>query len=89
MNHKLLRDLHSNGLVHGDVRATNLLFGKGEDAYLIDFDFLSTKGSLYCNNYNDTLVERHPDAKKNRRMLPEHDWYSLLWLCEYYFTVAR
>ena len=43
-------------MVHGDVRGTNLLFGKGDDAYLIDFDFLSVIGSPYCNNYNDDLT---------------------------------
>lgn len=82
----LLEQLHENNLVHGDVRETNLLFGKDDSAYLIDFDFLSPKGSLYCDTYNSNLEERHPDAVRNKQMNPEHDWYSLIYLCKKYFV---
>ena len=82
---KLLDQLHSKGLVHGDVRETNLIFGEGDNAYLIDFDYLSDVDSVYCNNYNGGLPERHPDAKNDNRMLPDHDWHSLIYIFKSYF----
>jgi thiamine kinase-like enzyme len=33
-----LKDLHSAGLVHGDIRGYNIINGP-DDSYLIDFDF--------------------------------------------------
>ena len=76
-----LQQLHRHGLVHGDVRRSNLLLASDpSQSLLIDFDFVSPLGSYYISTYNPSLVERHPDARPREEMLPEHDIHSLLYI---------
>lgn len=80
--------IHRNGLVHGDVRVGNLIFGnKQDEAHLIDFDYVAKQGTDYPDNYNHALSERPPNLKK---MEYEHDWYSLIYVMAHFFggTVA-
>jgi len=77
-----LSSLHSRNLVHGDVRASNIVFGNGT-AKLIDFDFA---GSAEVKKYPEGFVTdakslgdgaRHRSAQAGRGLKPEHDWFSL------------
>ncbi len=77
-----LQDLHVRGLVHGDIRASNVIFGR-ETATLIDFDFAGKAGvKLYPEGFvTDAAMlrdgARHRRARPLRPLEPEHDWYSL------------
>lgn len=85
----LLHFLHNKNLVHGDIRCTNLIFGhphKSEsESYIIDFDYTSKPGDYYPSTYNGGLDERHPDAQAHCEKRFEHDWYSLCFICNFYF----
>jgi hypothetical protein len=70
--------LHKDSLVHGDIRAANVLFGETE-AFLIDFDFAGTDGTEhYPAGYvtKGLEVERHPDAVEGALITREHDWFG-------------
>lgn len=80
-----LEMLHGQGMVHGDVRLGNLLFGQSkQEAYLIDFDYTAECGTPYPYNYN-TVPERHESARGENRMEQVHDWYSLIYLLLSFF----
>ena len=77
-----LSSLHSRNVVHGDVRASNIVFGNGT-AKLIDFDFA---GNADVKEYPEGFVTeakalgdgaRHRSALARRVLKPEHDWFSL------------
>lgn len=72
-----LKILHSNGLVHSDVRLSNMVFDSGKNiGYLIDFDLTDKVGSLYPEGYN-SIKERHGGARANKGRKFEHDTFSL------------
>ena len=75
--------LHSNGYIHSDVRAANLLFPEDTDqeAKLIDFDLANKEGVPYPIGYNK-INERHPDAIANQPRLKIHDRYSIISIIE-------
>ena len=84
----ILCRLHQRGLVHGDIRCVNLIFGSPHESnksYIIDFDYTSKSGDLYPSNYNGDLAERHPEAKANQPKYFKHDWHSLSYICKYYY----
>jgi hypothetical protein len=77
-----LSSLHNRSLVHGDVRASNIVFGDGT-AKLIDFDFA---GNAEVKQYPEGFVTdakllgdgaRHRSAQAGRGLKPVHDWFSL------------
>ncbi len=77
-----LHGLHARGFVHGDVRASNVIFS-GETATLIDFDFVGGAGvKLYPEGFvTDAAMlrdgARHRKAHPLRPLQPKHDWFSL------------
>ena len=83
----ILDSLHRKGLVHGDIRVGNLIFGPPRESksYIIDFDYTSQAGDLYPSTYNGDLEERHPKAKANQQKDFIHDWHSLCYICQHYF----
>jgi len=83
-----LRELHKGGIVHGDVRALNMLFAE-ERCTFIDYDFAGMKA--YPANYVSTGlhdVGRHNDAVANRPPKEEHDWFALASVMEMHECVA-
>ena len=56
--------LHSNNLVHGDLRRPNILV-KGGKAMVIDFDWCSSEGDgRYPGHLNmDSVIGWHPGVK--------------------------
>lgn len=81
-----LECVHKKGLVHGDVREGNLIFGQTKDvAYLIDFDYTTKVGEKYPIRYNSNVKERHVGAKGGYQMTCDHDWYSLIYIMTVYF----
>jgi RIO-like serine/threonine protein kinase len=41
--YKAFEAIHVLGVIHGDVRAANILVGKDESVWIIDFEFASIK----------------------------------------------
>jgi serine/threonine protein kinase len=76
---KQLNDFHSKGLVHADIRASNLIFHETR-AMLIDYDFAGEAGKvIYPLNFNLQLLDgkRHPDVKPREKAYQSHDCFSL------------
>jgi hypothetical protein len=76
-----LNKLHELRVVHGDVRAFNIVFGA--KSRLIDFDFAGMAGlkrypAGFKSDLNDT--ERHTEAKENQLLEKQHDNHSLAWI---------
>ena len=78
---KQLAKLHGHGLVHGDIRGFNVLYG--EEGGLIDFDLSGREGEgTYPQGYQQALKDGfrlglggdgdHPDNKLQFR----HDWFA-------------
>ena len=73
-----LIELHAEGIVHSDVRTTNIVFSDdGRTATLIDFDLAAKEGTLYPETYNAFLPERHDSAQGMLTRKREHDCHSL------------
>ena len=84
----IIEELHKQKLVHADIRIGNIIFSPSNNkAFLIDFDFTGAVGSLYHENYNRELDERHPDIKsrKTDKKLFIHDKYALNYIASKYF----
>ena len=77
---KELRSLHSEGVVHGDVRLSNVVFRANDSVSFIDFDFSGKAGEAkYPARWlHDGLGDgvRHPEAKEYRTLEFVHDVYS-------------
>ena len=74
--------LHSNNLVHGDLRRPNILV-KGGKAMVIDFDWCSSEGDgRYPGHLNmDSVIGWHPSVRPGSLMKKEHDLFMLAKLC--------
>ena len=84
---KVIEHVHSLGYVHADVRIGNIVFSplsQSSTAYLIDFDFAAKVGGFYHELYNESLSERHPDAKRGHMKQCDHDLHSLQKIAECY-----
>ena len=69
-----LRSLHNDGMVHGDIRDTNLLVGPDDNIKLIDFDWAGQFGEVrYPMNINRSTVVRPPTVFDGELVTPEHD----------------
>jgi hypothetical protein len=74
-----LEKLHAKGLVHGDIRAYNMLFPR-TGGILIDFDY---SGKDAVKQYPDGFWTDLPDTKRHKRAVAgallrkEHDCFSL------------
>ena len=75
---RALNLLHSNNLVHGDLRRPNILV-KGGKAMVIDFDWCSSEeDGRYPGHLNmDPAIGWHPDVKPGSLMKKEHDVFML------------
>lgn len=72
-----LSSLHGEDIIHGDIRAFNMVFSEGSCTF-IDYDFAGH--SKYPVNYvSEGLpdVERHTNAVAGRELAKEHDWFAL------------
>ena len=58
-----LSKLHGKGLVHSDVRNTNIIFTNNG----IDFDLVEREGVKYPTLYNNDIPERAPGANDKAR----------------------
>ena len=76
---RMLSKLHSEGLVHSDIRKDNLVFNVDKKtAHLIDFDLADMEGKSYPLDYNSTgIPERHNQAISGAKRNKIHDRYSL------------
>ena len=77
---KELAELHQQDMVHGDIRAYNMLFVEGLGGKLIDFDYCAKHGQrCYPPGYWSSLpdTERHHRAVAENPMRKEHDCFSL------------
>jgi hypothetical protein len=74
-----LKSMHSDSIVHGDIRLSNIVFC-GEKSTLIDFDLsgiedqrLYPKG--FCEEIDDGV--RHEDARAGSLLQQNHDFYAM------------
>lgn len=77
-----LDQLHQNNQVHGDIRASNMIFpsDSSQIASLIDFDLGGTEGvAIYQEGYQHSVddVTRHPDAHHGNTLQRSHDLFAL------------
>ena len=76
---KVVIDLHQENIVHGDIRASNVIFSQGR-AHLIDFDFAGAPGERkYPKGFNTQINDgaRARDASADRPLAKEHDWFAV------------
>lgn len=59
-----LKEIHSLGYVHGDIRLANMIFFENGGSQLIDFDLARIEHKRYCYGYKGPVDhdERHTDA---------------------------
>ncbi len=72
-----LRDLHTHGFVHGDVREDNIIFTDDGVSHLIDFELARKEGTRYPVCYVNTFEERHDHAQADAIMKKDHDVYAI------------
>jgi hypothetical protein len=72
-----LKNLHAQGLVHGDIRCFNIVFNKGEGK-LIDFDFGGSNGRhRYPRGYVADLVDGRRFGSRLKCIKLYDEWYAL------------
>lgn len=82
--HTKLQAIHDSGLVHGDIRKSNMIF-TATTTVLLDFDLCQKHGALYPYNFNSNVDGvRHPDAKAGMEMNAIHDLWALGSIMEAY-----
>jgi hypothetical protein len=78
---KSIEEMHRAGFVHGDLRKPNILYqetGESINVVLVDFDWAGEAGKVsYPSFLNIQSVRRHPDARSDKVITPEHDIFSL------------
>ncbi|ESK88923.1 crinkler family protein [Moniliophthora roreri MCA 2997] len=82
----IVKSLHSQEFVHGDVRDVNLLIqkeqvaqnGTSPEVLIVDFDWAGPSGQArYPKNMNMTSVQRPPDAEPGGEIKLEHDLFKI------------
>ncbi|KAK2459588.1 hypothetical protein APHAL10511_008398 [Amanita phalloides] len=70
-----ITELHQNGMVHGDIRNTNIMVKKdgGLDFKIIDFDWAGTAGTVTYPAFVNKDVERHKEVDGCKLIYPDHD----------------
>lgn len=88
---KKTAQLHTQGIVHGDLRFSNIVFSKANDAAvvstIIDFDYSGPAGEkAYPPQFNHSIADgfRHEHARAYDILRPEHDIAALKWMCAQY-----
>eukprot|EP01039_Chlorochromonas_danica_P003747 gene3747-4096_t len=86
-----MAQLHSEGIVHGDLRFSNIVFSDASDATvastIIDFDHSGLADEkIYPPRFNPDITDgfRHAGARANEFLRPEHDIAALQWMCAQY-----
>jgi hypothetical protein len=78
---KALEKLGENGLVHGDLRAVNIMVdATKQHAMIVDFDWTAIEGEgKYPLTINKAMLkdEWHSDVRGGGEMMREHDKYAL------------
>ena len=75
---QILHKIHEKGLVHCDIRETNLVFGSDGKGWIIDFDLVKEEGQRYPAEYNhQDIAERHEYAQGGFPACKTHDRHSL------------
>ncbi len=70
--------LHNNGIVHGDIKPTNVIVqGKKHNAILLDYGLSCVKPTHETKPLGYTKVFAAPEMLKGKPPLPESDMYSL------------
>jgi hypothetical protein len=79
-----LAHLHERGIVHGDIRASNIIFGANGGATLIDFDFSGDESRKYPKGFNRDIEDgrRARSARPDSNLSFDHDWEALAALME-------
>ena len=73
-----LHQIHDKGYVHSDIRDINIVFGNGDEAWIIDFDLAGFEGTKYPSDYNHrNIQERHKYARAGNPRKNVHDRYAL------------
>lgn len=75
-----VRRMHQQGVVHGDLRASNVVFGPRGRVTVIDFDLAGPQDvrrypAGFCRDIDDG--KRARDASAGRPLLFSHDWYAV------------
>jgi len=72
---------HAANIVHGDLRASNIIFRNDkEGATIIDFDLAGENGRrIYPKGFNTKINDgaRACSVKEGRPLLFEHDWFAI------------
>ena len=71
--------LHADGVIHGDIRASNIIFGEQGSATLIDFDFSGYTTCTYPKGFNRDIEDgkRARGARPESKLEFQHDWFAL------------
>jgi serine/threonine protein kinase len=79
--------MHSKNIVHGDVKAGNIIFAEeANKSCLIDFCFSGVEGdAVYPSNYRREIQDgaRHPDAEPLAIIRKEHDIFGFKQVLEF------
>jgi hypothetical protein len=84
-----IQKLHSNNIVHGDIRLANIVFSESNDAHItstiIDFDYSGVENeSRYSSRFNTNIPDgcRHETAIADAPLKKEHDIFAIQWICK-------
>ena len=73
--------LHKAGYVHGDIRASNIVFCPSSgSSQLIDFDYCGEEGKARYPPFFNPIIsdgKRHDGASSGALLRKEHDYFAL------------
>ena len=81
-----LKYMHNEGIVHGDIRESNIIFSQDGNSSLIDFDYSGPETKVYPFGFNLDIEDgvRHAKAKQFLPLSKEHDIYSIAHIMKLY-----
>jgi hypothetical protein len=76
--HALISELHQMKMVHGDIRATNIMVkNSGLELMLVDFDWAGSDGLVTYPRHINKAVGRPEEVEDGQPILPRHDIFML------------